>query len=378
MRMLNPLGAWVAVAALLGAVSVWAKEPRPQYQHGRIVIPAASAQEPIRKQFSLQAARDYLEQGAWAWTASRGCVACHTNGSYLLLRPELVEALGPPDERIRRFFVRQLQQMEKQPRERLLRGIRPTQIAYLAAGLAQWDRHLLQGRLSPETVRALRLMLLLQRPDGSQGNATCWPPHESSSYHGATVAARAVAVAPGDFEYVRRQGEQELLDRVEKLRRYLQHTRPPHDYARVLLLWTASYWPELISRRQRDELVAMVWRHQRPDGGWSLRSFAAPEQWGDGRRAARLRAEKDFGRWASDGHMTGLAVLVLRRAGVAASDPRIQKAIRWLRTHQRRSGRWWTRSLNTDRYHFITYTGTLYPVAALAACDALGEESRAR
>ena len=58
-------------------------------------------------------------------------------------------------------------------------------------------------------------------------------------------------------------------------------------------------------------------------------------------------------------------------AGVPASDPALEKAVSWLKKNQRESGRWWTRSLNTDRYHFITYSGTCYPLLALARCGAL-------
>jgi hypothetical protein len=35
------------------------------------------------------------------------------------------------------------------------------------------------------------------------------------------------------------------------------------------------------------------------------------------------------------------------------------------------TGRWWTRSLNTDTHHYITYSGTAYPLLALALCHAL-------
>ena len=69
--------------------------------------------------------------------------------------------------------------------------------------------------------------------------------------------------------------------------------------------------------------------------------------------------------------MTGLAVLVLREAGVAADDPAVRRGVDWLLANQRESGRWWTRSLNTDSWHFITYSGTTLPLRALAACDAL-------
>jgi squalene-hopene/tetraprenyl-beta-curcumene cyclase len=69
--------------------------------------------------------------------------------------------------------------------------------------------------------------------------------------------------------------------------------------------------------------------------------------------------------------MTGLAIIALRGAGLPASDPRLQRGISWLLHNQRESGRWWTRSLNTDDWHFVTYSGTLYPLVALALCDAL-------
>jgi squalene-hopene/tetraprenyl-beta-curcumene cyclase len=115
----------------------------------------------------------------------------------------------------------------------------------------------------------------------------------------------------------------------------------------------------------------MVWHNQREDGGWSIRSFGKPEEWGSGNRAEKLKAEMEFMNPPSDGHQTGLAVIVLRDAGVPAEDARIQKAVKWLLTHQRQSGRWWTRSLNTDGPHFITYSGTAYPLLALAKCNAL-------
>ena len=72
--------------------------------------------------------------------------------------------------------------------------------------------------------------------------------------------------------------------------------------------------------------------------------------------------------------MTGLSVLVLRETGILTDDPRLRKAVRWLVSNQRQSGRWWTRSLNTDEYHYITYSGTCYPLLALAHCNALGTD----
>ncbi|MCH8830199.1 MAG: hypothetical protein IID45_11540 [Planctomycetes bacterium] len=339
----------------------------PQYRHGNIVIPAARANEPTRKTISLKRAVEYIDRGAIAWTKSRKCVTCHTNGTYMVIRPALTKQLGPPLPQMRTFFVAQLQKMQKQDLKRLKGGIRPTQVAYVAAGLAEWDAHLSKST-SKETVQALKLMLKLQSKNGSWNNADCWPPHESSQYHGATVAATAMAAAPG---WLKNLKDKKLQKQVDRLRRYLRKTEPPHDYARVLLLWTATRMTDLLDSKAKQELIDVVWKHQRADGGWSIRTFAAPEKWGRGNRAKKLRAEPNFKHPASDGHMTGLAVIVLRDAGVPANDTRMKRAVKWLLSNQRQSGRWWTRSLNTDRYHFITYSGTLYPLLALAKCNAL-------
>ena len=117
---------------------------------------------------------------------------------------------------------------------------------------------------------------------------------------------------------------------------------------------------------------------EQADGGWSLRQFAEPEQWGKGNRAKKLRAEPEFAAPASDGHQTGLAIIVLRESGLPASDARIQSGVKWLLANQRVSGRWWTRSLNTDGPHYITYSGTAFPLLALQMCDALPKETASR
>ena len=67
-------------------------------------------------------------------------------------------------------------------------------------------------------------------------------------------------------------------------------------------------------------------------------------------------------------------MLVLSEAGVPAKDKRLQKGVNWLLANQRESGRWWTRSLSTDKHHLITYSGTVYPLLALAKCGALPME----
>ena len=79
----------------------------------------------------------------------------------------------------------------------------------------------------------------------------------------------------------------------------------------------------------------------------------------------------------ADGYGTGLVIHVARRAGFPATDPRLVRGIRWLETHQRESGRWFTRSLAKDGRHFLTHAGTAFAVLALRACDAEGTHERA-
>ena len=344
-----------------------AQEKALQYEAEGIEVGAATAKEPLGESFSLKAALDYLEKGSLAWSRKRNCVSCHTNGTYMQMRPELTPLLGKPTAEMREFYVKRLKQLGRADVELLKKGLKPTQVAYVAIGLASWDAHV-SGKLSDETRSGLDLMLKVQSEDGSWNNIDCWPPFESSSYHGATVAAMALATAPGYLDELKKDGR---IGQVEKLKTYLRQTTPPHDYGRLLLLWASTRMAGLLEREQQEEIIQMVFSHQQKDGGWSMRTFSTPENWGGGSRAEKLRAEPDFATPASDGHQTGLAVIVLRDAGIEAEDPRIGKAVNWILANQRTSGRWWTRSLNTDTFHFITYSGTMYPLVALYKCNKL-------
>lgn len=369
MKRFVPVAA-VSLGCLLLCRCSPADEPNPQYELGGIKVPAASADEAKLARVSLPLALDYLEHGTQAWNTQRKCVTCHTNGIYMTARPALSDKLGPPTELVRQFFVETLTQLEGMEPEKLKQSTRPAQVIYTAAGLAEWDKHVAK-QLSPETDRAMKLMFSIQKESGTWGTLDCWPPYESDAFHEATVAAMAVAAAP---DWLKNLQDEKLTARVEQLRKYLRTELPPHDYSRLLLLWASARMPDLLNSGQQVDLIDMVWKHQREDGGWSIRTFAAPEAWGKGNRADRLKAEPERANPPSDGHQTGLAIIVLRESGVPASDPRLQKAIGWLKSNQRVSGRWWTKSLNTDSWHFITYSGTAFPILALSMCDALPEQ----
>ncbi|MBG89929.1 MAG: hypothetical protein CMO80_23945 [Verrucomicrobiales bacterium] len=338
------------------------ESPKPQYEHGETRIPAASAGEP-KREFSLKHAEDYLTRGAEAWAGQKKCVSCHTTAYYLQTFPRLHKHLGKPSKKMRDFFVAEFEELKGSAPKKFERGTSTAQVVYIAAGLAQWDRHI-TGKLSSETRAALDFMFDLQLENGTWQSLACWPPYESSAYQEATVALSAVIEAPGWLDAGK-------AGKLLRLKRYLRENDPPHDYARVLLLRAGLQSKDLLDDTRRGAITKRIWELQRADGGWSIRSFAKPDEWGDGDRTKKLQREPEFKNPPSDGHMTGLCVSILRDAGVPSSDPRIKKAVSWLLNNQRESGRWWTRSLNTDKYHFITYSGTCYPLIALAKCGEL-------
>lgn len=370
LSILSRIGSFGITIAFLGIFTARAEEvtdPPAQYKSADIIIPAASESEPKLAEFSAQAADRYLRDGALAWSREKRCVSCHTNGSYLAVRASLTSKLGPPPAEIRDIFIDESRKLAAKDVGTIRSGAKGATIAYVALGLAEWDTHVAKA-LSAETESALAILLTAQNENGGWANEDCWPPMESDMYHATTVAAMALATAPGWLDNLQDEG---TLQQIDRMKQYLRRTDPPHDYGRVLLLWAATRMPSLLEEQRKRELVELIWSHQRSDGGWSLRTIAAPEQWGSGNRAEKIRAEPDFEDPPSDGHMTGLAVLVLRDAGIAVGDPRIKTAVRWLKTNQRASGRWWTRSLNTDTFHFITFSSTGYALTALARCDEL-------
>lgn len=161
------------------------------YHYRNVTYLRPSAAEPIIP-FNPRLALDYMEQGAEAWSADWKCIACHTNGSYMVVRPLLTPQLGRPNPEMRAFFVNPLRDQLVPDSDDPKWAPEPTQVVYIAAGLAIWDAHVTH-RLSPETSQALTLMFKLQRETGdwpiSDDNN---PPLESNTYQLATVAARAV------------------------------------------------------------------------------------------------------------------------------------------------------------------------------------------
>jgi squalene-hopene/tetraprenyl-beta-curcumene cyclase len=311
-----------------------------------------SADEPLAKSLSLEASARFLDAASVHWTQNRKCATCHTNVAYLMARPALTDSPSEGMALVRRFFESRVAHWDD-----TVKGAKPnndSEVVVVATALAINDART-TGKLHPLTRKALDRMWTRQRADGAWEWEKCtWPPLEHDDYFGAVLAAVGVALAPED--YARGDSARQGLD---KLKQYLRKTPAPNLHHKTWLLWASAKLDGLMTADERRQTIKDLLAAQRGDGGWSLPSLGDWQGF-DGR-------DNDT-KASSDGYGTGLAVYVLRQAGVTAKDEPIRRGVRWLETNQRASGRWFTRSLNTDRAHYITNAGTAFAVLALQSC----------
>jgi squalene-hopene/tetraprenyl-beta-curcumene cyclase len=307
--------------------------------------------EPLAKHFSAQKAAEFLDAASRTWLKTRNCFTCHTNYAYLYARPVL-SAEAPAHGEVRRALEDLVQKRwrEKGPRW-------DAEVVASAAALAYNDAAT-TGHLHPATRIALDRMWQVQKADGGWSWLKCdWPPMENDDHYGATLAAIAVGVAPGNYAATV-QAQKGMV----RIRKYFQANPPQNLHHRAMLLWASSYFKEgFLSDKEKKDTIQALRALQRPDGGWSAASLG---QWKRGDKKKQDPA-------TSDGYGTGFVIFVLRRAGVPAGDPVLQRGLAWIKSNQRHSGRWFTRSLHSDSKHFLTHAGSAFAVMALGACDAL-------
>lgn len=356
----------------VGAVRA-AVKPAFQYKSEGIEVPAATADEPKVEKFgpdTIRAAVKYLNDGSLTWVREKSCVACHSTGVYLAERPVLASLLGPPAAEVRDQFVKSMPADVGKPEIR--NGSKyygaSIQAVWRALGLATWDKYL-TGKLSEPTEQALRQVVDCMADEGfimtiSQVEI----PYITTDFELTVQAARAMATAPGWLESVK---DEAMLKRVVTMKQYLREHRPINDYERAVKLQLATYMPDLVSKAEREEAIAMLRKQQKADGGWSTRNMSDLMKWHvkmDQKVVDMIRGEPDAADPASDPYMTAFAIVLLREAGVPADDPQIRKGIDWLKANQRVTGRWWMKSLYRDTVHYSTYISTAVALRALALC----------
>ncbi len=288
-------------------------------------------------------AASYLDARQKAWSewptaaASGGaCFSCHTQMTYLLARPALRRALG-----------------ETQPatyEEGLLSGLRARVAATEAKELfPRFAKEPLASQsmgvesifaalfLSSEP--AFSRMWSLQIKDGKAKGAWAWfeldlDPWETtdSPFYGASLAALAVGSAPSEY-----RNRPAIRENIAALTAYLNghyETQPLHN--RLMLLWASTKLPAALPESARQPIIEETFRKQQPDGGWAIDTLGA---WGP-----HPQASHSVG---SNAYATGFVTWVLLKAGAPASDPRIVRALNWLRLHQDpNSGNWAADSMN--------------------------------
>ncbi len=375
----------LSAAVLLFATFTSAAEPKKpafQYKSEGIEVPAATPDEPTVKAFgpdTVKAAARYLDDGAHSWVREKSCLACHSTGVYMVERSALTKQLGKPSDEILKDFVDSVPKSPGKPGE----GDAHTSV-WRSSGLASWDKHV-TGKLSEHTDRSLRHTLMILPDDNMYNTIKLLEiPYITTRFELTTQAMRAFATAPGWLASIK---EPELLVRLERISKFLREHPPLNDYELALKLQLANLMPDLITKEEREAAIAMLWKKQMVDGGWSTRHMSDLFKWRvethpaterqtwkeaiDPTVVSLIQNLPDAANPGSDPYMTAFAIVLLREAGIPASEPRIQRGVDLLKKTQRVSGRWWMHSLYRGNYNYITYISTAQALRALALCDAL-------
>jgi squalene-hopene/tetraprenyl-beta-curcumene cyclase len=157
------------------------------------------------------------------------------------------------------------------------------------------------------------------------------------------------------------KGRTEQAARFERLQSYLRNHFPKSLHHRAVLLWASSRIPTLMSDSQRSDIEHSLLAIQNADGGWTL---AALGTW------PRHDGAANDPKGPSDGYATALAAIALcQRDSVRDSLP-VRNALQWLDMNERISGRWYTRSLYTDRFkNYLSNMATGYALIAMHECS---------
>jgi hypothetical protein len=313
-----------------------------------LALPALAAD------WNPRAAADYLDarQKAWqAWPVAElagagggKCVSCHTGLTYLLARPALRRALNEPNptEHETAILTTLRTRIDKRtPVDLYPKSKEPHQSEMAAV-------ESIFAALFLHTSDALDRMWTLQAPSGAWAWADFdldpWEVPESS-YFGAALAGMAVKSGPAAHR---------ARPEAARLKQYLERefaAQPVHN--RLMALWAGA-----APAANRQALLDELWRKQSPDGGWTLEAL--------GPWAPHDKAPPAVG---TNAYATAFTAAALQQARV--SDPRLKRALDWLKSNQNPKGYWDAVSMNKSYPAESMMSGFMRDAATAYACIAL-------
>ena len=310
--------------------------------------------EPPIEHFSLKRAVAFADATALQWEQQRDCVTCHTNGLYLVAAARVAPTSGE-NRRAREFtrsYLKRYVVEKKEPsgQKGAVEGLVAT-TCFLAISDIGTD-----GKLSTETRNALDHMWSLQDEDGgwSAWLKCGWPPFESDDHFGVTLAAVTAGIVP---EAYRKSAT--AAAGIARLRGWLGDNPPQNLHHKGMMLWAASGLDGLVDDATGKKWSRELLAAQRSDGGWRLIDLGAGK-W--------KRPEDVDDKLPSDAYATAFSIFVLRQIKLSADHPRLKRGLQWLRSNQRESGRWFTRSPRRDGKHYISHAATMFAILAFHSC----------
>jgi squalene-hopene/tetraprenyl-beta-curcumene cyclase len=316
----------------------------------------ATPDEPLLGEYSEEKAKRFLDDTAQKWARQNGCGTCHTTIPYLMARP----LVGASTDRaawnevrttVAEFAADHI--AKRSPHAAFFAGT-------TAAALTIGDT--LRGRALQPDARALFDYLW-----ASQGTDGGWaipqegmlPFLERDPRYLAFMVALGVGYAPGRY-----YEDPSAKAGFAKLRGFIRNNLPTSVHDKTVLLWASVRTPGLLTAEEQADYARSLLALQKDDGGWALPSLGT---W------PRHDGAPNDPRSDSDGYATSLAALVLCQRGYSVKDAPLGRAVTWVQQHQRISGRWYTRSLYSDRFqNYLSNMGTAYAVMALTSCRASG------
>ncbi|HXK00946.1 MAG TPA: prenyltransferase/squalene oxidase repeat-containing protein [Verrucomicrobiae bacterium] len=272
-------------------------------------------------------AADYLDarQKVWfGWPRANGgakpCISCHTGVTYLIARPALRTALGEsvPTQWETGYLESLRSRLDKRTPDGPAIGVESVMAALFLRTPEAFDR-----------------MLALQIREGPKAGSWKWymtdmDPWEEpeSELFGAALGAMALAAAPAEY-----RGRPEVRERIAALGGYLRSTiegAPLQN--RVAAAWASAKLPEVLDAKTRQAVIQEVLSKQQPDGGWDMASLGPWKKHPEAQPAVS----------GSTGYATAFVTLALLECGQRSNDPKMAKALIWLRTHQDPNGGFWT------------------------------------